>query len=115
MDANTPQLLAQLAAQMSTTVEHLWGVLIQQAFINGVVYSIMFVALVTASVLSIRWCMKQHAVRTYSEEARIVVYVLAGIVTFFTFIFVTVEVPNIITAFLNPEYWALQKVLAVGK
>lgn len=46
MNDNTRQLLEQLAVKLGTTVEHLWGVLIRQAPVSGLISILGYIAVI---------------------------------------------------------------------
>jgi hypothetical protein len=50
MNESTEQLIRELAIQFGTTTEHLWSVLIRQAFISSVIDSISIITLVVISI-----------------------------------------------------------------
>ena len=50
MNDQTVQLLRELAEKFGTTTEHLWGVLIKQAYISGVGDLITSIAFALAAI-----------------------------------------------------------------
>lgn len=116
---NLTGLLSQLAEKLGTTVEFLWEILLKQAHISGWIsfFSvIVFLVGITFFSLFIRYTIKKW---DYIEENALeplyaIINVLLGIIFIIWFILIILEIiPNMITAFSNPEYWALKQVLGI--
>lgn len=113
------ELLVTLATKLGTTVEYLWGVLIKQATIEGylnIIYCIIPIILIFLSVLYFKYYIKNK--EKWEEECDgNEIYHGAGVISIFiiTFVFlimsIIIFIPTAITAFGNPEYWALQNIL----
>ena len=110
MDKELTAFLVQLAAKLGTTVEHLWSALLKQASINGSVCILIDISLMTFSILLWFKTLAKYKTDKYDDTLNIyfVTLVIALIVTTIT-VLSTLE--NIITAFFNPEYWALMQIL----
>ena len=104
-----------LAEKLGTVPSELWGSLLMQAKISAI-NCILYLIIMTPISLYIyfnfnRWI--ENLSRDYYSEAKILFGSLTLIVFIVSLPFV---LPNIITALLNPEYWALEQLLrALGK
>jgi len=113
MDKNTQEVIQQLASALGTTTEKLWGILLRQAFIDGIDRAVWIIPEALAAILLWRYCWR----KLMSEDADdceppfMVGLVIAGI-------FALVALYNASTFYqqlLNPEYWALQQILTAFK
>lgn len=107
MNAETIKLIETMAAKLGTTSEYLWGVLLKQAPISAAIDAAGSLLLAAGCVWLARLCNR----KVDSEDWDAVAWIPVGLVLF---IFGTItfyalfEIP---TALLNPEYWALAKLL----
>lgn len=115
-------LLNELAAQLNTTVEFLWGVLVRQAFVSAIESIFMIVLLVILIFTSFRyifpWLKKMKVIEIDSSAdgglsiaGMAVVWIVIAMGAF-SIIALLGKLP---TKLLNPEYWALQQILEVIK
>ena len=117
-------ILEKLANQLGTTATYLWEVLIRQAFVSGI-QDIAFIVL-TAIYVGILY--KLHGKYSKPPEDRYYnsyydkgdyiapIMIIAAIIGIFCSIISIVCVFTAITAFVNPEYWALDRILgAIGR
>lgn len=127
MNEQTTKLLETLANKMGTTVEYLWSVLIKQAPIEASILLLQFSIWGILGFLLYKTHIKfsqqrekedEHYTRSiynkYGDTAGIpmllglTLWVVIAIMCFFS-------IEDVINGFFNPEYWALQKVLSIGK
>lgn len=124
MNEETQELLSQLASKLGTTAEYLWGVLLKQAPIDGFLH-IGFFLLATIAGVAL-WKLHKHfmvergerhkeSIYDSSEPAAAIFMFLAGIIWAVLFIIATVGLGHAVTAFTNPEYWALTEILSASK
>ncbi len=123
MDDKTLQALTTLAAKLGTTAEYLWGVLLRQAPITGAIDLAMMVAGVAMAVFLIRLVRRKTTKPAKTDEDRYpsavwsneeaAFFAWAGAVAFalLTALLIGYELPNVVSALLNPEYWALKQIL----
>lgn len=110
-------LLEQLAAQMNTTVEFLWDVLVRQAQVEVakfIMYLILFILYTIGSVKFIRYGIHKGKEEDGDVDAEIrwlFSTVLVGILNIIYLVVLFINVGFVVTALLNPEYWALQQIL----
>lgn len=110
-------LLEQLAIKLGVTAEHLWEVLIRQAQITAIQYTIFSIfilsAIVTWDIYGINKTRKRNG-QDYPDWDGDAVAFVWGSVLLFTGFALGVTIPlmiEAITCFINPEYWALRQIL----
>lgn len=112
MNQETAALLRELAEKLGTTTEHLWGVLIAQARIEGWVDVGWLALLICVTVPFAKFCMQWLSKeRQYNEEARGIILFVAGALLTVTWFATLARVPLMLAAFFNPEYWALHELM----
>lgn len=111
MNEQTTKLIESLADKLGTTAEYLCAVLIRQAHITAIiclVQLIISVAILYGLYKLIRLCIENvdedagYAVGMVISGAAML---LLSLVVFFGII------PEMITSFFSPEYWALHEIL----
>ena len=118
--------LEQLASKLGTTVEKLWTVLLRQAPISGTINLVLCVCLVLVAVKCFRFVNRKTTVPAktkedqypnaqWEEEGAVGAWVGIGLLFLVIGLIIIFSVQNIATAFLNPEYWALEKILSTFK
>lgn len=108
MTGEMVEFLDKLATQLGTTSQYLWAVLIRQAPIDGVVSLAQYAVIAWASWVWVRWFRKK---RDYIPESTGMALIVTGVVLAITIIVAFFSVPDTVSSFVNPEYWALRKVL----
>lgn len=104
------ELLRELAEKLGTTVEHLWQVLVKQAALGAfdAVLGMVFAGLIL-------WlCRYWIKIQKESEEIGLIQFVAGIGMIIASFIFL-LNLYWLFTAILNPEYWALERVLSLLK
>ncbi len=111
------ELLKELAKQMGTTAEYLWAALIKQARIDAAISLIQMLITLPITYFVINYGAENYAQwHKTDSEWMIAVFVVAGMILGGASIVMLIEIPNILTSFINREYWALNKVLSkLGK
>jgi hypothetical protein len=122
MDERTEAIIRELSDKLGTTGEHLWGVLVSQAPITGVIDLIVMAAWVFLIVMSFKFIHKkttvpkgmenspyQHA--DWEEEVAALAWGGWAITTLLTLLVVGGSLSGTISAIINPEYWALKQLL----
>src|SRR3990167_7948390 len=122
MDDRIISLIEQLSTKLGTTTEHLWAVMVQQAAISAAVDLCIFLFLIVVAIIAA----KHIKAKTYIPDPTIdnpVTYAqwdsdtsITCITLFWIYCIIVVVLgvssfPNISTALLNPEYWALKQIL----
>lgn len=124
MNDSLQTVLAALATKLGTTAEHLYGVLVKQAYIAAVtdlLFAMVYVGftLFFASVVRRKTSVPVSDGRYVQPEwaadgaffAHAAVWVLAAIGV----LVVGSCIHTVTTVLLNPEYWALNKILSALK
>lgn len=122
MNEHAAVVIQQLAEKLGTTSEYLWAVLIKQAPIAGAIVLAYYAVTVLALVLLWRFraaiASGVQAAFDHGEGSAalaIVAGTVFGILALIWGISCLLAFENMLTAFLNPEYWALDKVLSTVK
>lgn len=113
MDDKTAVLIQSLAEKLGTTSEYLWGVLVKQAPISGMIDLVVLSA--WAAVLLVVFRLIQREVGSVTEGYDMtwkgmkltIWWVAFGIYLMCFFICIS----SVITSIVNPEYWALKEIL----
>jgi hypothetical protein len=105
------KLLEKLAAQLGTTVEFLWSVLLKQAQVENGIAIFGLIIGVLILILSISAIVYAVVKQDEVEEAGVFL-VFLGIGLFVISLIVMYEnIITYVTTKYNPEYWALQEIL----
>ncbi len=119
MEEQLTIMLTQLANELGTTIEMLWGVILKQAQISALL-SIAWIGFVLlyGGTLYIKHKEfskpdKKNYGRTkyFEDDLTGIVMNLLLLVWIITAAVGILEIQNAVTALLNPEYWALQEIL----
>ena len=118
MSQEVEQVLDLLAERFGTTVEMLWGVLLRQAYMEGIFNIVYGVFLIAACVaMCFIWIkIMNHLRKTRGEiidlnPALLIPLVVASIFTLIGLIQTPFVVTEAIGKMLNPQYYALEKIL----
>jgi hypothetical protein len=102
--------LEAMAERLNVAVEHLWSALIQQAPITATFDLVLFVGLVALGVIVlIKFIGIYKSFEDENDKVRLVIFISA--ICLIALMISIALLKSIITAFLNPEYWALMQVL----
>ena len=117
MSPEVTNLLQGLADRLGTTVEYLWGTLVRQAPIQAVTDSVYLIALGGLYwFLITRWRKFVKENTGYeNEDSRAWFTAGIAIVGLICFLIASVTISGIVSGFLNPEYWALERILSLIK
>jgi uncharacterized membrane protein len=121
MDDKTLQALTALATKLGTTAEYLWGVLLKQAPITGLVHLALLTSLVVMAVWWTRVVIDKTTEREvngfsypraeWQDEEALAGWLSVAAFAFLAFLFVITNLADTVAALLNPEYWALKQIL----
>lgn len=127
MNKETVDLLKGLADKLGTTAEHLWAVLIRQAYVSFatdlVLYALLIVWLSLCYRLVRQWlekaseCKKgqKHSFEDNGQFKYELGAVLIVSLSFLLCLIAAFVIPDTITKIVNPEFWALQQILETVK
>lgn len=114
MNDNITKLIETLAAKLGTTAEYLWGVLIKQAHVSATTDLICATLFAAYLIIFSRWMIRRgrNTDDSFGDiPSDIPIAMLGGLTAIVSFILILFCIPNIITGFMNPEYWALEQIL----
>ncbi len=114
MNEQTEKMIRELAEKLGTTTEHLWGVLLAQAPVAGVwsamaamgyVIGAVLVTIIAYKVVRHLWEVEREEVLAWFTGVVCLIWFVICCIGFSSYIY------DAVTAFYNPEYWALQNIL----
>lgn len=117
--------LNSLASKLNVTVEHLWSVLVKQAWVEvgrlSITWGIIFTGMLYPIYLMIKWYRYSRAkdVRSgWKGDERFGNYLgmlicVVGIISIY--LGGMVVLVNLVTNIKNPEYWALREITEIIK
>ena len=105
MNEQLTTLLETLSGKLGVATEVLWGALLRQAPISSITNIVVLVLLSVLVVFAVIWLSKQEVDECNPIWFLVFCASVATLIAFFT----TVE--KTIAGFINPEYWALSKIL----
>jgi hypothetical protein len=103
-------LLEKLALKLGTTVQYIFSVYIKQAWISGVCNILQYILIVAGCYVWWKYRETWWEPTKKWEEFNKLPWSLVGMVLGVLVIMAFFCIPNTITAFINPEYWALEKI-----
>lgn len=109
MDKIIP-LLEKLAVSLNTTSEKLLEVIIKQAKISFFCTTIQYLIVLFSVFINVklyRLCVKENWEPPYTPA-----FIILFIINIFSVLVGFISIENYIASILNPEYWALQKILS---
>ncbi len=113
MTEQTEILLRDLAQTLGTTVEQLWPVLCRQAVIEGWLTIAGLTAYFACTAYGLWWALHREPASVFFDDSAIIPCAAGGVaLSMALMLFIG---PGMIAAILNPDYWALQKLLSMIK
>lgn len=124
MNNETTKLIESLANKLGTTTEYLWSILLRQApvsaFIDLVQYAIiiLYVYLIykkhqqLSVVKEWKGGYREESGYSFYEEGAFIPMLIGSIIAVILVISMFFSIPDTINGFINPEYWALKKILS---
>jgi hypothetical protein len=120
MNEELNKQLASLSAKLGVSVEHLWGVLIRQAIIDGLSSLLTVLVCMVLAGIAIFWFVwLGRKYRNVSpDELRLSMWpppeyarwLLLGVVLFMLLLVASNNLYWVISDFLNPEFYALRQL-----
>jgi len=123
MDDKTIALVDKLASRLGTTSQYLWSVLVKQAMISGIVDLCIYIVVIFILYKSYWFIHRNTLIPPPSEDERYpeanwsdsgnrffawFIYAILFVASVLLIIF---SLEKVSSAFLNPEYWALQELI----
>jgi len=121
MNDKTIQLLTTLAEKLGTTTEYLWGVLLKQAPISGVINGGILLALAVSAVVAAIFVYGKTNPPPKTKENPypqpewdgdpFLVWLAVALWVVLVVVLITANLALVVAALINPEYWALKQIL----
>ena len=116
MEKDTQKLLEKLAEKLGTTTEYLWEILVKQAYVSSLTLLFQMCLIPILAYLLYRVYKKNIDEYGDIEDLGVSIVLAAGFVfTIFLTLIAFFEISNMVNGFVNPEYWALDKILETLK
>lgn len=112
MSDQQTQLLEKLAAQLGTTAEKLWGILLHQAPIDAAWNVLQYAIFIVSGVILYRAHKRFVKNNQYEYGPTEVIMICLALIWGMVLIVAFFCLPYAFTGFYNPEYWALQHIMA---
>ena len=123
MNEQTTKLIEQLAQKLGTTSEHLWQVTVNQAQIMAITNLVYFITVILSGWVLYKYHCKfskefkndsGYITCLYEQsDVKVGVMLALGFIWCVLFIVSFFTIGSIISGFLNPEYWALNKIMSI--
>jgi ABC-type phosphate transport system permease subunit len=99
--------------------DYLWGVLIKQAYVDAIVDLILLIIVAYLGIvlwkthiwLSGEWKGETHSRYQELEEEAVFPMIIGAVMWIIIMAVNCSNISNIVTGFINPGYWALNKIL----
>ncbi len=118
LEAKVIEYIEVLASQLGVATEYLFKVLVRQAITEGIVYTLVGLALLTVTVTGFRYIVK-YARRMMEDEEDYTDIALALLFPCIALVLPTVGtfavLPDALLHLFNPEFYAFKTVLEVFK
>ena len=105
--------LEVLASKLGVTGEYMLGVYVRQAVVTGVTNLILTVIVVIVALGLAFWAYKRLGKDTLEEDEIISLFILSLVTIVFLSICFFGKIPEAVTCFYNPEYFALKQLLKI--
>ena len=113
-------LLEVLATKLGVTADHLWGVLVKQAYVNATMTAIqeILIVLIGVALWKVHKFLSSEEGRDesrYSEHEGLagLPMIISGMIFAILVVCGFFCLDQIATGFINPEYYALNKILSI--
>lgn len=104
-----------MAARLGTTAEHLWGVLVRQAYVSSITNIVLLLILLAAgSIMTHSGRMMDTDYYAANKAHRLKHLAIWAFGLFMMALWVILIMANgsdIVAGLVNPEYWALKRVM----
>jgi hypothetical protein len=117
MNDNTVILLEQLANKLGTTSEYLWSILLKQAYISAITDLIFVIVIWLSGIILLSLHLyfsgykRDNSLYDDYEDFLPMIMIVAALIWTVLFVVSIIIISSIVTAFINPEYWALKQIL----
>ena len=108
-------IITKIANQLGVASEHIWGVLVRQAYVEGITDLMLCLVIIVLTVCYWKFIRYAHKKICYQSEKDswdsdilAPIYVTGAILGFIGAILFVIGMSSAVGKFLNPEYYALQ-------
>lgn len=114
MDTNSVTAIVQhidaLANKLGGTAQFIFELYVRQATVSGVTCTILMLSFLIISIFLVKrvWILPQENVSDDHEFVLWIATVIAVAITVLMFLLAT---ETVVTSLVNPEYWAIHKIL----
>ena len=105
--------LEVLASKLGVTGEYMFGVYVKQAFITGISNIALTILIVLAVIGLSFWGFKRIPNDDVEEGEEACLIILSVVTIIFLAVCFFYKIPESVTCFYNPEYYALKELLNV--
>jgi hypothetical protein len=113
-DDKIAHLLEELANKLGTTIEHLWNILIHQAYVEAFKNIAIIAFFIIAEMIIFKYVIKYNKGKRFEEiddDFGFIAVLLFIVILVFIIVITLNLVPETVDAIFNPEYWALNHIL----
>jgi len=105
-----------LATQLGSTVEHLWGVALHQATVDGIIslFSILLFAVILIGWTFVMLKNTADGGMWDDEVGKLMLKLFTGLAWVFFVIQVCTSLPMLYASFFNPDFWVMKQLLPHG-
>lgn len=117
MNEEVIKLIEQLAQKLGTTSEYLWSVLLTQAQISAIMSLSYVIFCIISGLILLKFHLNYSKIdddgySKYDDYKHVqIIMIISSLIWVTLFILAIFNIENIITGFINPEYWALSEIL----
>lgn len=113
MNNETASLLNKLADKLGTTADNLWKILLHQAPVDATITLIqcLLFLLVPFIVYKVHRRILKMEYGYGENDGYGIIMILAAVISAILVIVVIFSIGTIINGYINPQYWALEKIL----
>jgi len=109
------ELLQQLAIKLNTTIENLWGVMVKQGRVEAI-SSLISIILIWGFGVFLYILHKRFIKKKIYDEYELLIgapMIIGAIIFSFMLLYSLSCISDVITGFLNPDYWALKQLFEI--
>jgi hypothetical protein len=102
------EVLDVLAQKFGSTVEHLWGILIKQAYVEGIISLVWVIISIIVGTISIKYIIKFFKEEDDGWEGMLFA-ICFGLIALSALVF-CLNINDTIRALVNPEFYAIKEI-----
>lgn len=106
--------VVEIVGAVKSIAPEVWEILIRQVYVEAITGFILPVIMLAVFAPLFRQCLKWAAQNDWDNEAIVLPIMLTGLGSLISFILALVNLKHGIGAFINPEYYAIQKFFTIA-